>query len=406
MRDLEIEFKTGKTLEIQEEKENVSSIAIEKTPTIDLDISSTNEMNIEINQEKSFDIDISNKVQEITPALVNLEVNPSSETQIFNHDGEYGYDQVKVNGVDIPTKTSDLINDSNFVSDDNYVHTDNNYTTTEKNKLAGLNNFSGNASDVFYEDNVGYGVDNVQDALDEAFNSLDSKAGSGELDNLVSYSINQNKNDTQKTRARKNIEAKRDVINLGEIDLADYNDDFDTFMNTLINEGEYKFDNDVFTYYVTIIELGNFEIGQEYCSSEEGYALRYFRTIYLDNTGNFDYAINWDNFITFATANNTYAPKNHVHYKILNTASTIKTYLDTFNQYGEFSITSTPDKEKYWVFTDYYNVTVNGKSEYRRIQRYYSISEPWKIYSRYGLYNNTTKKINFDEWYVNEGVIE
>lgn len=38
----------------------------------------------------------------------------------------------------IPTNTSDLTNDSNFPSDANYVHTDNNYTTTEKNKLAGI----------------------------------------------------------------------------------------------------------------------------------------------------------------------------------------------------------------------------------------------------------------------------
>lgn len=38
----------------------------------------------------------------------------------------------------IPANTSDLTNDSNFVSDANYVHTDNNYTTTEKNKLAGI----------------------------------------------------------------------------------------------------------------------------------------------------------------------------------------------------------------------------------------------------------------------------
>lgn len=39
---------------------------------------------------------------------------------------------------DIPTNTSDLTNDSNFVSDASYVHTDNNYTTTEKNKLSGI----------------------------------------------------------------------------------------------------------------------------------------------------------------------------------------------------------------------------------------------------------------------------
>ena len=38
----------------------------------------------------------------------------------------------------IPTKTSDLTNDSDFVSDANYVHTDNNYTSTEKTKLAGI----------------------------------------------------------------------------------------------------------------------------------------------------------------------------------------------------------------------------------------------------------------------------
>lgn len=38
----------------------------------------------------------------------------------------------------IPTATSDLTNDSNFVSDASYIHTDNNYTTAEKNKLAGI----------------------------------------------------------------------------------------------------------------------------------------------------------------------------------------------------------------------------------------------------------------------------
>ena len=40
--------------------------------------------------------------------------------------------------VTIPTSTSQLTNNSNFVSDANYVHTDNNYTTTEKNKLSGI----------------------------------------------------------------------------------------------------------------------------------------------------------------------------------------------------------------------------------------------------------------------------
>lgn len=43
----------------------------------------------------------------------------------------------KVN-ITVPTATSQITNDSNFVEDADYVHTDNNYTTTEKNKLAGI----------------------------------------------------------------------------------------------------------------------------------------------------------------------------------------------------------------------------------------------------------------------------
>lgn len=58
-------------------------------------------------------------------------------------------DKIKVNGTEqtitnkavdikVPTKTSDLTNNSNFAVDANYVHTDNNYTTDEKNKLSGI----------------------------------------------------------------------------------------------------------------------------------------------------------------------------------------------------------------------------------------------------------------------------
>lgn len=60
---------------------------------------------------------------------------------------------VKVNGtaltptskavnVTVPTKTSDLTNNSNFVTDANYVHTDSNYTSAEKTKLAGFSQAS------------------------------------------------------------------------------------------------------------------------------------------------------------------------------------------------------------------------------------------------------------------------
>lgn len=44
----------------------------------------------------------------------------------------------KIANIAVPTKTSDLTNDSNFPVDANYVHTDNNYTATEKSKLSGI----------------------------------------------------------------------------------------------------------------------------------------------------------------------------------------------------------------------------------------------------------------------------
>ena len=44
----------------------------------------------------------------------------------------------KTANITVPTKTSDLTNDSDFVEDASYVHTDNNYTTADKNKLAGI----------------------------------------------------------------------------------------------------------------------------------------------------------------------------------------------------------------------------------------------------------------------------
>lgn len=48
------------------------------------------------------------------------------------------------NSSDVPTSTSQLTNDSNFVSDSNYVHTDSNYTSDEKNKLSNIEDNANN----------------------------------------------------------------------------------------------------------------------------------------------------------------------------------------------------------------------------------------------------------------------
>ncbi len=83
--------------------------------------------------------------------LDDTDINNPEEGQILvmNGDGDWKNQDAPA----IPTKTSDLTNDSNFVVDASYVHTDNNYTTTEKDKLAGLVNYddtalSGRVSDI------------------------------------------------------------------------------------------------------------------------------------------------------------------------------------------------------------------------------------------------------------------
>ena len=290
------------------------------------------------------------------------------------------------------------------------------------------------ASNINYEDNYGYGGENVQDALDMAFAALDDTPDYSELNNYVSYSTqskttiqqnqarknigipnscvlyNQNQNlaEANKFLARKNIDAKRAIKYLGEIDLSQYNDDVFEFISTLTSDGEYKFVDsyDGFTWIVNVVWLGNYVIGQSYCCSEEGYEYIYYRSGYYDEDTDTYSWNNWTSFLTSSQGLELFALKNHVHYNNVTTAYTIRTYLDRFTGNGDYRITSNADKELY-IFSGYYhNVSVNGVAQYRRSQRYYSISEPWKVYSRFGLYNPSTKKVTWNAWHVVEGVEE
>ena len=295
-------------------------------------------------------------------------------------------------------------------------------------------NGSNSAINVSYKDNYGYGGENVQDALDMAFATLDETPNYSDLNNYVSYNTqsktiaqqnqarknigipnscvlynqNQNLNETYKLIARNNIDAKQATKDLGVVDLSQYNDDVFEFISTLTSEGEYKFvDNrDYFTWLVNVVWLGDYLVGQSYCYSEEGYEYIYYRSGYYDkNTDTYSWN-DWISFLTSSQGLDLFALKNHVHYSNVTTAYTIRTYLDSFTGNGDYRITSNLDKELYIVSCYYYNVSVNGVTQYRRSQRYYSISEPWKIYSRFGLYNTSTKKITWNAWHVVEGVEE
>lgn len=78
--------------------------------------------------------DITNKPEEFPPSAHNHAISDVN--------GLENALKGKADANAIPTKTSDLTNDSNYVSDSKYTHTDNNYTDAEKTKLGGLTNYN------------------------------------------------------------------------------------------------------------------------------------------------------------------------------------------------------------------------------------------------------------------------
>lgn len=63
---------------------------------------------------------------------IKLTDDPSAQTIALTIDQLAGSLANKADASSVPTKTSELTNDSNYISDNNYVHTDNNYDSTAK----------------------------------------------------------------------------------------------------------------------------------------------------------------------------------------------------------------------------------------------------------------------------------
>ena len=71
-----------------------------------------NEINFEIKDVEKIDLSMDVGVKEIFPPIENLEVTPTKEQQVFNHENSYGYDNVTVNPIPdeyiIPDGTLDV----------------------------------------------------------------------------------------------------------------------------------------------------------------------------------------------------------------------------------------------------------------------------------------------------------
>lgn len=76
-------------------------------------------------------VSVNGKTGNVVLNASDVNALPSSTRYVSSVNGNAGAVTISV-----PTKTSDLTNDSNFVQDGQYVHTDNNFTSAEKSKLA------------------------------------------------------------------------------------------------------------------------------------------------------------------------------------------------------------------------------------------------------------------------------
>jgi hypothetical protein len=77
--------------------------------------------------------EIKESLPEVYDATLTIQVNGTDLETFTSNDSED-----KTANIIVPTKTSDIENDSDYVSDASYVHTDNNYTSDEKAKLSGI----------------------------------------------------------------------------------------------------------------------------------------------------------------------------------------------------------------------------------------------------------------------------
>ena len=79
--------------------------------------------------------DVNNAKTKLSGIESGAEVN---KIEVIQKNGSALAISNKTVNITVPTKTSDLTNNSNFISDSNYVHTDNNFTDTLLNKLNGI----------------------------------------------------------------------------------------------------------------------------------------------------------------------------------------------------------------------------------------------------------------------------
>lgn len=325
-------------------------------------ISAPNSMVGKLNSQQSVDGFISGAGQQVSGRLNNMIIGTAGTSNYAELENKPQINGVELVGnkttsqlgINIPTKTSQLTNDSGFIT--GYTETDPVYSASPSasitsSDISNWNNksdFSGN-----YED-----LNNLPDIPE---NTSDLVNDSGFISEWVH--------------------------DLGEFSMEDYDWDFGEYLNDigLVESGFYKAHDteDEFDYYIIVERLGN-EVYQEYWYSEETSTYRQIRSGYLNNDEwTYD---DWDSYILASHAYNDFASKNHTHY-IEETVnySNILTYFNTFDlnkQVGQYKIINTNGNNVYYLTYDCRYIS-GLSGNYRLYQEYVTNTDDY-IHIRFG----------------------
>ena len=196
------------------------------------------------------------------------------------------------------------------------------------------------------------------------------------------------------------------VTDLGNIDPSEYEDDRDVFLNTLLQDGAYRFvweDGDDFEYYVVVESmLDKGYVYQKYWCSEEGSKYQYHCTLIVEDdevTERYE-----DTYMTLSDASSMFSTKIHAHYESKNDAMSVFDWCDsnalTFDNANPFILYTDTLNDKNWVIERYATVR---QPKYRFI-RVYDTSDASHFYIRSGsVVGNTIVWGNWEEYSTGGG---
>lgn len=192
------------------------------------------------------------------------------------------------------------------------------------------------------------------------------------------------------------------VIDLGEIDLSEYDDEIELFYNTLTSDGNYIFVVDDICYRVEVEAVGddddNKQVRQTMWTTEEGPALWFFRALTIEDGEVVDTFMN--NYMTLDDGQGLFAGIYHQHVRVVNSSKTVWAYIETDLSYDNRNpavIYADTTNNKNYIINCYAAV----KSPLTRIVIVRELGDSSCIYQRSNTYS--AGRVTWGDWYKFSG---